>query len=106
MAKKHKQLKDQTVLTKRHSLFVKEYMKDLNGKQAAIRAGYAPACADAQAAQILSLPKVRKAVDQEMERRAKKLDITAQMVLKELWEEYKRLQTASDRYFPILKDAE
>jgi hypothetical protein len=43
--------------------FVIEYLCDLNGTQAAIRAGYAPASASVQASQILSILKVRAAVD-------------------------------------------
>jgi phage terminase small subunit len=38
--------------------FVEEYLVDLNGKQAAIRAGYSPIAAQETASGLLSLPKV------------------------------------------------
>ena len=34
--------------------FVEEYLKDLNGKQAALRAGYSPRCAEVLASQTLN----------------------------------------------------
>jgi len=43
--------------------FALEYAKDLNGKQAAIRAGYAPQSAEVKASKLLSIAKVRTAVD-------------------------------------------
>jgi hypothetical protein len=46
---------------------VREYLRDLNGTQAAIRAGYAPASAASQASEILRSPKVATAVDAGME---------------------------------------
>ena len=36
-------------------LFIEEYCKDRNGKQAAIRAGYSRKTAEAQAARLLSM---------------------------------------------------
>lgn len=42
---------------------VREYLRDLNGTQAAIRAGYAAASAASQASEILRSPKVAAAVD-------------------------------------------
>lgn len=43
-------------------LFVLEYLKDLNGKQAAIRAGYSEKTAEVQASQTLRILKVARAV--------------------------------------------
>lgn len=42
--------------------FVVEYLRDLNGTQAALRAGYAPASATSQASDLLRIPKVAAAV--------------------------------------------
>jgi phage terminase small subunit len=42
---------------------VREYLRDLNGTRAAIRAGYAPASAASQASEILRSPKVAAAID-------------------------------------------
>ena len=49
-------------LTPRAQRFVDEYLIDLNGKQAAIRAGYSPKCAEVQASRLLSSAKVGEAV--------------------------------------------
>ena len=49
-------------LTPKQTLFVAEYLVDQNGKQAAIRAGYAPRSAEMQASRLLSLDKVKVAV--------------------------------------------
>lgn len=45
-------------LTPRQRRFVDEYLLDLNGKQAAIRAGYSPKTAEVLASQTLRNPKV------------------------------------------------
>lgn len=42
-----------TPLTQKQRLFVAEYLVDLNQKEAAIRAGYSPRTADAQASSLL-----------------------------------------------------
>lgn len=64
--------------------FVLEYLVDLNGKQAAIRAGYSPASAEVTASQLLSDPKVKAAVDAEKARRAVSVQVRADDVLREL----------------------
>lgn len=46
----------------RQVLFAAEYCKDLNGKQAAIRAGYSPRTAEAQASHLLRNRKVQEAI--------------------------------------------
>ncbi|CAO3372876.1 terminase small subunit [Azospirillum argentinense] len=64
--------------------FVREYGKDFNGTQAAIRAGYSPASAAQQASDLLKNPKVARAVA-DMERlRAERTNITADRVRLEL----------------------
>jgi phage terminase small subunit len=64
--------------------FVEEYLKDLNGKQAAIRAGYAEKSAEVQASQLLRKPKVRQAVDEALARRSARVEISQDDVLREL----------------------
>ncbi len=49
-------------LTPKQRLFVEEYGKDRNGKQAAIRAGYSADSAEVQASRLLSNDKVAAAV--------------------------------------------
>lgn len=54
-------------LPTRRRKFVVEYLRDLNGTRAALRAGYAPASAAVQASQILSILKVQEAITAGME---------------------------------------
>jgi phage terminase small subunit len=71
-------------LTPRQRRFVEEYLVDLNGTQAAIRAGYSPGCADVQAAQTLAIPKVQAAVSAAQAQRSARTAITQDTVLREL----------------------
>lgn len=65
-------------LTPKQQRFVLEYLKDQNGKQAAIRAGYAPGSAEVQACRLLRNAQVRAAVDAGQARLAKKAEITVE----------------------------
>lgn len=71
-------------LTPQQQRFVAEYLIDLNGKQAAIRAGYSEKTADVQASRLLATVKVKAAVDKAIAKRAEKTGITAERVLEEL----------------------
>jgi phage terminase small subunit len=71
-------------LTPRQALFVKEYLVDLNGTQAAIRAGYSAHTAAAQAVRLLINVNVKAAVDADAAKQHARLDLTAQKVLTEL----------------------
>lgn len=51
-------------LTPKQRRFVEEYCVDLNGTQAALRAGYAPKNAAVQAHYLLRNPKVRAVIDE------------------------------------------
>ncbi len=64
--------------------FVDEYLIDLNGKQAAIRAGYSAKTAEVQASRLLSLAKVSMAVEVKRKELAHDLGITRERVLKEI----------------------
>lgn len=68
-------------LTAKQALFVKEYLVDLNGTQAAIRAGYSEKTARQIADENLSKPDIQAAVQQAMDKRAQKVEITAEYVL-------------------------
>ena len=68
-------------LTPKQSIFVKEYLIDLNGTQAAIRAGYSPKTANEQAARLLAHASVSEAVANAMAKRAEKIEINADYVL-------------------------
>lgn len=68
----------------RHEAFVREYLVDLNGKQAAIRAGYTAKTAHAQANRLLKRADIAAAVEREMAKRAQRIEVKADDVLREL----------------------
>lgn len=68
----------------KHETFVREYLIDLNAKQAAIRAGYSARTAQTQASRLLATPKVQAMIDEAMAARAARTEITADAVLREL----------------------
>ncbi len=71
-------------LTSRQQRFVEEYLINLNGTQAAIRAGYSPRTASEQGAQLLAKLKVRHAVDAAMATRSARTGVTQDRVVREL----------------------
>ncbi len=72
------------MLTPKQARFVEEYIVDLNGKQAAIRAGYSPKTAEVQASRMLRYAQVQAALKAAMEARSKRTQITADRVVTEL----------------------
>lgn len=64
--------------------FCREYIIDLNGTQAAIRAGYAPRSAQVTASRLLSDDMVKAEIADLMAERAERTEITADRVLQEL----------------------
>ena len=64
--------------------FAEEYMLDLNGTQAAIRAGYSPKTAQEQASRLLSNVMVSAAVDRAKADRSARTGINADRILEEL----------------------
>lgn len=71
-------------LTPRQQRFVEEYMLDLNGTQAAIRAGYAPKNAEVAASRLLRKGKVSRIVERRKAERSEAAGITESRVLREL----------------------
>ncbi len=71
-------------LTAKQQMFVQEYLKDLNGTQAAIRAGYSAKTANEQASRLLANVNVSQAVSEAKEERSEKTKIDAQWVLTRL----------------------
>lgn len=69
-------------LNERQLAFVKEYLTDLNGTQAAIRAGYAAKGAEVTASKLLTNPKVAAEIARQTKARFEKLDIDADALLK------------------------
>jgi phage terminase small subunit len=84
-----------TPLNPRQVFFVEQYLIDLNGKEAAIRAGYSRTRAAARGYGLLRLTEVRAAIADAMARRAARTAITAERVL----EEYARIAFADWRRF-------
>lgn len=76
--------KDKNTLTDQVELFCNEYIIDLNGKQAAIRAGYSPKTADQQASRLLSIVKVQGRIAELNQERFDRLEMTADESLLEL----------------------
>lgn len=71
-------------LSAKHARFVQEYMIDLNATQAARRAGYSPKTARAQGSALLTNPVIQAAIAARQEKRAQRLEVTADRVLEEL----------------------
>jgi hypothetical protein len=69
----------------RVSVFVREYLVDLNGRQAAIRAGYSPQSARCTASELLARPDVAALVAAAMKERSERTGITADRVLERFW---------------------
>lgn len=63
--------------------FVEEYLVDLNGAQAAIRAGYSAKCAHVMAAKLLARPDVQEAVRLAKAKLAERAELRAEDVVRE-----------------------
>lgn len=80
-----KMAKDKSsVLTDKQKLFCYEYLKDLNGTQAAIRAGYSVNTANEIASENLTKPNIQDFVGKLKSERVERCEITSDKVLKEL----------------------
>lgn len=71
-------------LEEKQQLFVREYIRDLNGTKAAIRAHYAEDSAHVQASRMLSYAKVQNAIAELKAQRNKQLNVDAGYVLQRL----------------------
>lgn len=76
--------KKEKPLTPRREQFCQEYLIDLNGTQAAIRAGYSKRTANEQAAFLLADVSVRSRLKELMDARQQRTQITQDRVLQEL----------------------
>lgn len=72
------------VMTPQKQRFVEEYLIDLNETQAAIRAGYSAKTAYSQGNRLMKDVEVETAINEAMEERSKRTEITADRVLQEL----------------------
>ncbi|QAZ45943.1 terminase small subunit [Mesorhizobium sp. Pch-S] len=77
-------------LTDKQQRFVAEYVIDLNATQAAIRAGYAAKTANREGSRLLSNVDIADAIARKAAEKAAALDLSAERVLKGLFEEATR----------------
>ena len=77
-------------LTPKQSIFVIEYLIDLNATQAAIRAGYSEDSAASIGQENLIKPEISKAIQDQMDARAQRTLITADYVISTLAEVVER----------------
>lgn len=73
-------------LNAKQEAFAEEYIKDLNAKQAAIRAGYSEKTAESQGSRLLSNAKVSEYISQLKQERSKATKTDAEYVLMRLRE--------------------
>lgn len=81
MAKKRPKIKK---LNTRHKSFIREYLKDMNGTQAAIRAGYSAKTASSKANELLRDPMIAEQLVKVTEKRMERVEIDADYVLRRL----------------------
>lgn len=71
-------------LTPKQNRFVAEYLVDQNATKAAVRAGYSPKTAAKIGSENLQKPDVRRAIDEALARRAERVEVKQDDVLREL----------------------
>lgn len=75
-------------LTSKQSRFIDEYLIDLNGAQAAVRAGYSPKCAKEQACRLLTYAHVQTEIEERNRDIEVRLEISRDNVLEGFQEAY------------------
>ena len=97
-------------MTPRQQRFVEEYLIDLNGTQAAIRAGYSRRGSDVTAARLLRNARIQAEIQKAMQRRSERTEITQDRVLKKLallgfanMQDYMRAGANGDPYLDFSK---
>ena len=81
-------------LTAKQARFVDEYLVDLNGTQAAIRAGYSPKTAHVIATENLRKPKIALRIAERQAERAEKTQLTTEWIVERLIENANRAMQA------------
>jgi len=71
-------------MNEKQRLFCREYLKDLNGTQALIRAGYSAKTANVQAAKMLAKPSIKEYLELLREDLQKKEKVTPEWVIQNL----------------------
>lgn len=83
-----------TNLNEKQKQFCEQYIIDLNGTQAAIRAGYSKKTANRIASELLSKLDIQKYIEELKNKRSKKIQITQEEVLADLVEIKERCMQA------------
>jgi phage terminase small subunit len=99
--------KDKDLLTPKQKRFCDEYLKDLNGTQAAIRAGYSKKTANRIAAENLSKLVISEYIKNAKKRVEEKISIDVEYVLKNLKEvvvlsKRKKMYSATNKALELL----
>lgn len=89
-------------LTPKQEMFCKEYIIDLNATQAAIRAGYSEKTAKEIGCENLTKPNVSKRVQELLDERSKRTEISADYVLNGI----KELTERCIQAVPVVQDGE
>lgn len=71
-------------LNEKQQRFVEEYLVDLNGTQAAIRAGYSKKTAGQQAFELLKKPEIQHAISQAQAERSERTRVKQDDVIREI----------------------
>lgn len=71
-------------ITEKQKRFANEYLIDLNGTQAAIRAGYAKKNADVQAVRLLGNVRIKEYLQVKQDKLKEKTEVTQEMIINEL----------------------
>ena len=69
---------------KQSSIFVSEYLKDFNGRQAAIRAGYSPQSAEKTAYRLLKEPSIKELVAEQIRAKVARSSVTSDWIVAQL----------------------
>lgn len=77
-------------LKPRERLFVHEYLKDLNGTQAALRVGYSEKNAASQASRLLRKPEIRAYRDALLQEQFDAIGVTKHSIAAEVWSIYQK----------------
>lgn len=98
-------------MTDREARFCTEYMVDMDAKAAAIRAGFKPSTARNAAAWIHpehpTKPELRKEIDRLIAKRAKRTEVTADRVIKELAKiAFANIADVVNKHGEFIKDAD
>lgn len=81
MTDKHK---NKGKLSKKQEQFCREYIIDFNSSASAVRAGYSKKTARHQASRLLTKVNIQEYIQKLINKRSKKLEITAENVLEEI----------------------